>query len=371
MTNAWEGANLTHNLGVLASLARSPVGTKLKFDPDSGRFAIDERDRLSRTFSRDSVTSGSHFVNPMGRLLLEAQEKIGTGGVTQELFGGALAGLAQLRRTYEGAPDKVRTLDKVLESVEGLAPMAREAGNRGRIVVRLRERYREYLVYAIRQRNYLDVNQGDVCHAFVIDWGRRILFGTGKASYADRQKYGTTFEAKTSLSLAEHARMQRKVNRVADLQEEERRRLARKEGLRTSFEGVQKFSRVWMTGGDSFECGGIERTHIGQDVFRAILKAAREFGGSLGERVMLVRLDGASEGGSHMLGLHLYGDDLKNVHLFDPNVGEFRFLRGAESTFWRFCNDLMANLYSDRRELLFNSWVIRRLYGNNLKLAEA
>jgi hypothetical protein len=60
----------------------------------------------------------------------------------------------------------------------------------------------------------------------------------------------------------------------------------------------------------------------------------------------------------------MYGDRLADVHLFDPNVGELLFMRGAETPFWEFCDDLMAHLYTDRGMLLFDSWVITRLYRN-------
>ena len=63
-----------------------------------------------------------------------------------------------------------------------------------------------------------------------------------------------------------------------------------------------------------------------------------------------------------MLGLHIYGDLLGDVHLFDPNAGEFLFTRAAETPFREFCDELMARLYSDRGMLLFDSWVITRLY---------
>jgi hypothetical protein len=363
MPSAWEGPSLTHNLGVLAELARRPVGTKLKFDSDSGKFDIDERYLISRTFSWDSVKSESHFATPMGRLLRAAQEQIGTGRVTQVAFDDALAGLAQLRTTYAGAADKVRALDKVLKSVEGVAPLVREAGDKGEIVVNLRRDYQRHLVYAIRQRNYLDVNQGDVCHAFVIDWGRRVL--AGKASYAASRKH-PTFAAATSLSRAEHVRMQKKVDRVAVQQEVERARLAQGDDVRTSFPPHEKFGSVRLPGMGATEVrvGAFERTARGQNVFRAILEAARAYSSSPGERVFLVRLDGPSAVGSHMLGLHLSGGGLADVHLFDPNVGEFRFMPGAETPFREFCDALMARLYTDRGVLLFDSWVIRRLYRN-------
>ena len=76
MPSAWEEPSLSHNLGVLARLATKPVGTKLKFDSDSGRFDIDERYLISRTFSWDSVTSESHFATPMGRLLRTALDSV-------------------------------------------------------------------------------------------------------------------------------------------------------------------------------------------------------------------------------------------------------------------------------------------------------
>jgi hypothetical protein len=109
MPSAWEGTSLTHNLGVLAMLAMRPVGTKLKFNSSSGKFDIDERSSISRTFSWDSVTSESHFAIPMGGLLRTAQAQIGTASVSQRAFDDALAGLAKLRRTYEGSEDKELT----------------------------------------------------------------------------------------------------------------------------------------------------------------------------------------------------------------------------------------------------------------------
>ena len=70
-----------------------------------------------------------------------------------------------------------------------------------------------------------------------------------------------------------------------------------------------------------------------------------------------------------MVGLHLYGDGLEDLLLFDPNVGEFRFTCGAETPFSEFCDDLMTDLYSDRSMLLFDSWVMARLHTNPWRAA--
>jgi hypothetical protein len=366
MPSAWEEPGLTHNLDVLATLATKPVGTKLKFNADSGEFDIDERYLISRMISPDSVTSKTHFATPMEGLLRTAQGQIGRGRVTQETFDAALAGLVRLRRTYEGTPDKAQALDKVLKSVDGAVSLAREGGSKGAIVVSLRRKYERHLIYAVRQRNYLDVNQDDVCHAFVIDWGRRIL--AGKASYAVRGNH-TTFAGARSLSRAEHVRMQKMVNRVAVLQGEERARLSRGERLRTSFPDDPKFGSVMITGERLMEVGTFERTARGRTIFRAIVDAGRAFREVSGARVFLVRLDGAPKAGSHMLGLHIYGDRLEDLHVFDPNVGEFRFMRGAETPFSEFCDDLVTDLYSNKGVLLFDSWVISRLYTNPWRAA--
>jgi hypothetical protein len=360
MTRAWEEPSLTHNLGVLGTLAVKPVGTKLKFDSETGKFDIEDRRLITRTFSSDSVKSDSHFAAPMSGLLRAAQERVGTGAVTQKAFDDALAGLLRLRTTYSGTAAKVQALDGVLKAVGGLVPMARESTGKGETVVRLRTTYLHNLVYAVRQRTYLEPGQADVCHAFVIDWGRRLL--ESKPSYGDSRKREGAYTPAATLSRAEHVRMQKKMERVSALQAEEKVRVDKGERPRRSFPGHAKFGHVAMTGADTMQVGEFVRTATGQDVFRAIIAAGRKFVSSTGELVLMVRLDGASAGGSHMLGLHLYGEGLRNVHLFDANVGELRFMSGAEEYLWRFCDDLMTSLYTEGKALLFDSWVVTRLY---------
>jgi hypothetical protein len=194
----------------------------------------------------------------------------------------------------------------------------------------------------------------------VIDWGRRIL--DKKPSYGHRERGQDAYAPSTTLSLAEHVRMQKKVDRVGLLQTAELKRIKEGKPLRTSFPDVAKFDRVEISGGHLMEYGTFARSASGRAVFQAILPKARRFSGGAVGSVLLVQLDGATAGGSHMLGLHLYGADLLDVHLFDPNVGEFRFMNGAGDHLWRFCDDLMTDLYTNENgELLFDSFEVNRL----------
>ena len=363
MPSAWEEPGLSHNLGVLGRLAGRQDKAKLKFDLTTGRFDIDERHVISRTFSSDSVTSGSHFATPMKGLLRVAQERLEAGLMTQAAFDAAVNGLVRLRTTYSDTPAKVQALDEALKTVRGLAPLARDRTGKGEVVVKLRERHRRNLVYAVRQRNYLDVGQADVCHSFVIDWGRRIL--ASKLSYGQSKKSPGGYEPAAELSRSEHVRLQKKVDRVVALQAEEQARLSRHESPRRAFPAGTKFGRVQISGADKMQAGDFLPTTTGRQVFDQILKKARLFAPSASKLVLMVRLDGASAGGSHMMGLHLSEGGLNNIHLFDPNVGEFRFMRGADEHLWDLCDDLLTSLYTtttgNKRELIFNSFVIDRI----------
>ena len=127
MPNAGEGANLAYNLAVLGRLGGLPLGTKLKFDAATNRFDVDDRFLITRTFSRDSVTSETHFATPMRDLVQQAARQAGTPAVTQAVFDAAVRGLARLRMTYTSKPAKVTALDNILKTVAGLVQRVREA----------------------------------------------------------------------------------------------------------------------------------------------------------------------------------------------------------------------------------------------------
>jgi hypothetical protein len=348
-------------MDVLARLGGLEVGKKLKYDDATGRFDIDNRFLISRMTSDDSVTSKTHFSKPMTGLLRAAQERLGAGTMTQDNFDAALRGLAKLRRTYAGSDVKLRALDEVLKSIPGLAQQAREGDDNGQVIIRLRTDYRAYLFYAVRQMNYIDVGQFAVCNAFVIDWGRRLL--SGKETYAHSKKRDA-YAIGTTLGLAEHARMQKKVDRVAVLQAGDRALEAQGQRPRRSFPGDLKYGRVQITGDRDMRAGEIPPAATGREIFQEIIRDARRNFTSGGSLVLMVRLDGDRKVGSHMLGIHLYGEARSDVHFFDPNVGEFKFMRGSEDPFWRFCNALMAGLYTKSRKLIYDSWVVNRLYLN-------
>jgi hypothetical protein len=355
MANAWEGENFTHNLDVLARLKTLPVKTKLRYN--DGRFDIEDRyfEGLRRMRSGDSVTSDDKFASPLRRVLQTARGRIG-GDVTQVQFDNALAGLARLRRTYEGDADKLRSLDTILKEVDGAVQLGREGSENGQKVIALRQAFADYLVYAVRQRNYLNVGQNDVCHFFVFDWARRIL--SGKESYAVRSRGRGPFTPALSLTPAEHARMQKKVNHIAQAQEAER---ARGRAVRSAFPDYPKFANIRTSPDGCDEYGRIDPAAADKGhCFRAI-RVWAQTDARTSDGVFLLLLMNEGPGPAHALGLRIYGDAHDNVQIFDPNVGEFRFMRGAEDSFQRFCTALMTNLYTQRGALLFNLWTISRV----------
>src|ERR1700676_4974254 len=101
-------ANLQHNLATLAQLRNKP-GSKPSYNPDTGRFSIDEQGFLQpliRTLWRDSVTSEEYFGEPIREIFAAAHAEVRD--VTQ-----ALAGLQSLRNSYTG--EKLAILDAVIK----------------------------------------------------------------------------------------------------------------------------------------------------------------------------------------------------------------------------------------------------------------
>jgi hypothetical protein len=104
-------ANLEHNLVALAQL-RNKAGSKLSYNPDTGRFSIDEQgffQPLIRTLWRDSVTTEEYFGKPIREIFAAAQAK--ARDVTQ-----ALAGLESLRNSY--TEEKLAILNAVIKDAK-------------------------------------------------------------------------------------------------------------------------------------------------------------------------------------------------------------------------------------------------------------
>jgi hypothetical protein len=113
-------ANLQHNLDTLAQLRNKP-GSKPSYDPDTGRFSIDEQGFLQpliRTLWRDSVTSEEYFGEPIREIFAAARAKGSD-------FTQALAGLQSLRNSYTG--EKLAILDAVIKDAR-LGKKKKEGG---------------------------------------------------------------------------------------------------------------------------------------------------------------------------------------------------------------------------------------------------
>src|SRR5262249_36541550 len=151
-------------------------------------------------------------------------------------------GLTKLRRTYEGDPTKVRHLDDILTKTAGALQRAREGSTNGQKAVALREQFDRHLVYAIRQRTYLDAGKTDFCFFFVPDWARRILFN--KSAYAVSSKRPAGYVSASRLTLAEHARMQKKADRIRPEQEKLRKNLEEGGSIPRTFSRYGRFAAI-------------------------------------------------------------------------------------------------------------------------------
>jgi len=191
MPSPGDPNNLQPNLTTLAQLGNKP-GSKLSYDKNRGRFSIQEpgffSQSLPRTILKESVTSEEDFGAPIRELFAAAHAE--NHDVTQ-----ALNGLMALRQSYTG--EKLRVLNAVIEDAE-LGVKKDPAG-----VIRLRERYQQYLKFGFAQVMFLPGSNPGVCYSFTIHWARRILIG--------KTYFG---EGQLTLDAEEKARVMRKVDRT-------------------------------------------------------------------------------------------------------------------------------------------------------------
>jgi len=114
--------NVLANLDVLATLSRSPPGTKLSYDNGRQTFKVQlpgVGTSLARTFSRQSVESDEYFAQPIMQLFQQAKRE----DAAPEKVLSAYHGLEKLRESYAGDKDaKFAAIQKVLSEIKTLFP---------------------------------------------------------------------------------------------------------------------------------------------------------------------------------------------------------------------------------------------------------
>ena len=147
MPSPGDPINLQPNLATLAQLVKKPIGSKLSYNPSTGRFSIDEPgliQGLIRTVYKDSVTSEEYFGRPIRELstamtakkgvtgersamvpnrLIACKDGIDRGGRGNIAFQ-AINGLKALRKSYAGKPE-LTILNAVIEDVEAGCSLTR------------------------------------------------------------------------------------------------------------------------------------------------------------------------------------------------------------------------------------------------------
>jgi hypothetical protein len=362
MANAWDDVNLGHNLDALGRLRTATGKPKLRYR--DGRFDIDDRwFKGIRRGDHDSVTSDENFATPLQHVLARAQELVGQGTLEPDRFDKAIDGLIRLRRTYDGNADKVANIDAILRNFvpEGFTRGLTGNSEKLKKIVDLRTKYGDYMLYSFRQRDYLTEEQPDVCEGLVILWARRILLG--RTSYLRRTRKETGEQIRTK-----SARMQKKVAHASRLQQAIGAQLRDDRDL-SEFQDDPKFGGLRYDDEASRTNMDEATDRIDAACWRAILRAARAGPRSSqeNEKVSMVKLLKKGDPLAHALGLRVYGDDYRDTQLFDPNVGEFRFMRGAEQNLYDFTGDLTSDLYTAAgrwpwsKTQLFDSWGVKRI----------
>lgn len=338
MSTAWDGANLQHNLDVLANLSKARAGAKLSYNSGTGRFTIQEPgfgQKLARTFSSDSVESAEYFVNPVRGLLREARAK-----VSQEKFAAALAGLRALQGAYMGTSSRQRRKFARLKAV--INEFENPVGE-GKAVIKFRRKYQPYLIYGMSMSAVLSRTDVGICQAFVINWARRIL--NGKLSYAVSKHRSKEYEPAASLPPDQQERLAGKVNNLRSAQEILDQYNDMNQALRVI---GRKYAGVYLTQVAAKEFQENDDPG-GSEVFQEVIeKCGRE-----DSRPVMLALNGkpkANEAGQlicegHAIGLHL---GRHGHHIFDPNVGEFTFSPGSEGVEEEFYDELWNDLYVDK-----------------------
>ena len=158
-----------------------------------------------------------------------------------------------------------------------------------------------------------------------------------------------------------------KVAHASRLQAELRDREKQGRGLTRTFPEDDKFGGIRLPDEDDvlmYRDSPINPTAANKgECWQAILSKAKEKARSRQVEMvfLVVLLNEGKQGEAHALGLRVYGEGYEDTEFFDPNVGKFRFMRGAVDRFYAFTKDLMSELYTDRGTLLFDNWTLERI----------
>lgn len=352
MPSAADPINLDPNLATFARLEHSPQGSKLSFDNGAGRFSIQEpgvMQSLTRTFSRDTVTSEAFFGQPIRTVFAAAYPDRNTDGGK---FASALRGLKALQASYTG--DKRAALDAVISDAEhGL-------GKDSTRVIQLREKYNRFLIYGFSQAMFLPGTNPGVCYSFTIDWARRIIL-SNKDSFA-ASKNGLTTRSGNTLTPEQKVRMMAKVDaRIRPLQ-------AALSDYQVSGFGkaltdlssepqFQKFGNLAVFT-LTHHAQPIANDDSGSAVLGRVVSEANK--NVRAATVFLVNMKSRGKRGGHTIGVHLPNGG--GLHFFDPNLGEFDFPNGADASRDAFLNEWWNLFYVQRQRAGtvqdFESWKI-------------
>jgi hypothetical protein len=117
--------------------------------------------------------------------------------------------LRDLRNVYQGKAEKLAILDAVIEDA------SLEVKKEGTGLIRLREKYANYLLFGFAQTMFLPESNSGVCYSITVHWARRILLG--KAHFGV-MKVKTVYPIE--LDATQKARMMKKIDTVRPLQAE-------------------------------------------------------------------------------------------------------------------------------------------------------
>jgi hypothetical protein len=373
MPAPYDPLNLFINLDTFARLSDSPAGSKLSFDRGTGRFSIQKPGALqsvARTLSHDTVTSEGSFGGPIRAVFATAYPQRHLIGARIDA---ALGGLRTLQQSYTG--DKRAALDAVISDAEHGVRKDPE------VLIRLREKYKRFVILGFSQSMFLPVDNLGVCYSFSLDWARRIILG-GKASFVKSGKQdGLALESSTTPDAMQKTRMMKKVDsRIRNLQAgftrfaqqtppvAPRKALPR---LVTELATEEKFRKKNFGNLQVFEAElvaqGIANDARGSGVLAAVERRTDEPDLRNGSRVFIVNFRHKNDPGGHAIGIHLPGDGL---HFFDPNIGEFWFPDAGRAGRDAFLDDWWFLLYLERqsadeqletlrRGQIFGSWKLQ------------
>jgi hypothetical protein len=349
MPSPGDPANLKDNLEEIAALPQSGADAKLDYDSTTKRFSVQKGDLLQglrRTFSGNSVTNEAMFGEPIRELFASAHRVARQNQEIQNLLLKALSGLAFLRKTYASDASKLQSLNRVIVDAN------RGMSSDPQALQKLRDRYKKFLVYAFTQGMFLDESCQGVCDAFTLDWARRFLI-YNKDSYAVTKHSDKPLANNNTLGSLEKTRMMDKVdNRLRLLQDASvKGKLENPEFGPKNLPGnapkADDFRRIesqyYGKGTNS-----IPANASGHAIMSDVLVWARKKvqHGQVGPYSFVVSLSEkpSNKAAAHAIALRLGKSD--DVHFFDPNIGEFRFLPGSTDPQRNFWNEWWSLLYN-------------------------